>query len=347
MVDHSFREKIQKEAQEKYLELPKSILNLAPRSGKTKISCDIAKTLNITNILIVAPRKEIFDVWKQEFIKWDLNINVEFSTTRSIKNIEVSKRGLVVFDEINEYSLNELEALTPLLIINDYVLALSGTITKKTEETIYKILNLKISYKYTIEQGVKDGILADYEIFIHKVNLTSEEQKKYNSYIYLQKKARLSKKPTYFWDLKIITLLQSSKSKLLKTQEIIEQNKSKRLIAFSGTTDIADSLSIPSYHSKNAESQLLQDFCNGDILHLSSVNLIKSGITIKPIDLCVINYLSGSPEMSAQKICRVLGFEFNKSLSTIHIVCSNTSFETTRLKSALDFFDDNKIKTLL
>ena len=74
--------------------------------------------------------------------------------------------------------------------------------------------------------------------------------------------------------------------------------------------------------------------------------MMQSGITILPISLGIINYMSGNPEDSAQKICRFLGIEYDNlnKKAEIHIICSNTDFEKKRIETALMFFDENKIK---
>jgi hypothetical protein len=59
----------------------------------------------------------------------------------------------------------------------------------------------------------------------------------------------------------------------------------------------------------------------------------------------VINYTSGNPEDTAQKICRFLGFEYDNpdKKAEIHLISSTENFEKSRLKTALLFFDESKI----
>ena len=118
------------------------------------------------------------------------------------------------------------------------------------------------------------------------------------------------------------------------------------MLVFCGTTKIADSLDIPVYHSKAKEKKILQDFCEGEGLNLATIKMAQSGLTIKPINRGVVNYTSGNPEDTAQKICRFLGIEYNNldKKAEIDIICSNTAFEKERLKTGLSFFDENKIK---
>ena len=119
-------------------------------------------------------------------------------------------------------------------------------------------------------------------------------------------------------------------------------------MVFCGVTQVADSLGIPVYHSKAREKDLFLDFCvgGGNVNQLATIKMMQAGITINPINKGIINYMSGNPEDSAQKICRFLGLEYNNpdKKAEIHIVSSNEDFEISRLKTGLAFFDQSKIK---
>ena len=98
-------------------------------------------------------------------------------------------------------------------------------------------------------------------------------------------------------------------------------------------------------YSEFSEKEIFNSFCNGEGNHLATIKMMQSGITILPISLGIINYMSGNPEDSAQKICRFLGIEYDNlnKKAEIHIRCSKTDFEKKRIETALMFFDENKI----
>jgi superfamily II DNA or RNA helicase len=219
---------------------------------------------------------------------------------------------------------------------------------------------MSVCFHYSIEKAVKEGILADYQISIHLVDLDDKsayiktskgmvtEKKRYNQFVWLTNKLSVEGKSTFFIDLKIISLLQNSLAKKNKTLQILKKSKNERVLIFCGTTDTADSLEIPTYHSKSKDKELFHSFCNGEGNHLATIKMMQSGITILPISKGVINYLSGNPEDSAQKICRFLNIEYDNlsKKADIQIICSNTSFEKERLRTALMFFDQDKIEYL-
>lgn len=355
------REIRQKEAVEAYLNSKdgKSILYCCPRFGKIKVALDIIKELDITHILITAPRKDIFDGWDKDIYKFNMtHLVVEYCTFTSLKKLKSpAPWQLVIVDEPHELSIPQQKFLKPIVDMFP-TLGLTGTMTNKTRNELYDNLGLDVCYKYSIAQGVEEGILVDYEIFIHKVPLDDKrynyatkskkytEQGYFNLYEYLRKEAKGSNK--YFMELKLIKILQDSISKMEMTRKLISQHKDDRLLVFCGTTKIADSLGVPVYHSKNKEKEIFDNFCNGDIPHLSTIKMMQAGITITPINRGILNYMSGSPEDSAQKICRFLGMEYANTdkKATIHIISSTEEFEEGRLSSGLKFFDPDKIKNL-
>ena len=56
----------------------RGILEVAPRVGKSKIVIDALNTVEKEiNVLITAPRKEIFKSWDQEIKTWNLRDNIK------------------------------------------------------------------------------------------------------------------------------------------------------------------------------------------------------------------------------------------------------------------------------
>lgn len=353
------REKRQQEAVEAYMNSRdgRTIINACPRFGKIKVALDIVEKTGDTHILIIAPRNDIFDGWKKDIVKFGMeDLIVEYCTFTSLKKLKSpAPWGMVIIDEPHELSQQQQKFLKPIVEMFP-TLGLTGTMTQKTRNELYDNLNLDVCYKYSIAQGVEEGILADYNIHIHKVPLDDKrfiyktksksytEQGYFNLYEYLRKETTGSNK--YFMDLKLIKIIQDSISKMEYTRKLISDYNDERLLVFCGTTEISDKLGIPVYHSKNKEKEIFDDFCGGKIPHLATIKMMQAGITITPINKGILNYMSGSPEDSAQKICRFLGMEYGNpdKKAEIHIISSEEEFELNRLKSGLNFFDKEKIK---
>lgn len=349
------REERQKEAVQAFLDHSdkRSIINACPRFGKIKVAIDIINTIKPKNTLILTPRTDIQQGWLDDFGKFGRTGNIEFQTFMSIKKIKDTFDFLII-DEPHELSINQQNALKPW--VKKYMtLGLTGTMTQRTRTELYENLNLDVCYKYTIDEGVKEGILADYRISVHKVALESKtlfyqtsNGKKYTEkdYFDLYQYIRKTAKQKHFIDMKLINIIQNSSAKRLKTVELLDKFSEDRVLVFCGTTFIADNLGIPVYHSKVKERALFNDFCKGKGDKLATIKMMQAGITVSPIHRGIINYMSGNPEDSAQKICRFLGLEYDNpdKIADIHIVTTDELFEEIRLKTGLLFFDQTKIK---
>lgn len=340
------RELRQEEAKQAYLcSDGRSIINACPRFGKIKVAIDILKQRGINNPMIIAPRKDIEKGWKDDFAKFYPSGVYEFRTFASIKKILPFSHRLVILDEPHELSLQQQADLAKVTKGKD-ILGLTGTMTDKTREELYDSLDLDTCYKYDINQGVGDGILADYTLTIHIVDLGIGERVKFGKMKYAASKA--SPLSRHFINLKMINLIQNSRSKAAKTVQLIQKYNTDRLLIFCGVTAVADNLGVPVYHSKAREKEVFLDFCvggSGGTNHLATIKMMQAGVTIKPINKGIINYMSGNPEDSAQKICRFLGFEYDNpdKKASIHIISSDTDFELQRMKTGLKFFDQSKI----
>ena len=350
----NIRDSLQKKAVSLYHD--KCIYYLSPRFGKIKTTFLLCEKNGWNNIRVIAPRKDIFVGWEADAVKFNFKGNIGFYTSSIISKMPFENIDLIIVDEIHEFSVEQLKSLKKLIGTNKSI-ALTGTMTNKTLSDIQTILGMKVCFKYTIEEAVEDGVLADYRLYIHEVELDDvsryivtkkgsiTEKKRFQQLTWLKDKLAKEGKNTFFLDLKIINLLQNSLAKRNKTISLLKEYDEERILVFCGTTETADKLGIPVYHSKSGEKELFDAFCNGEGKHLATIKMMQAGITIKPINKGICNYLSGSPEDSAQKLCRFLGMEYDNpnKQSEIHIISSNTTFEKERLKSALMWFDESKI----
>lgn len=355
------REKRQSEAVQAYLDSEgKSLIAACPRFGKCRVGIKILEKLESRKVLLAAPRTEIHDSWKKEFLELGYkNDQIIFTTFKSFHKYENEIFDFVICDEPQEFSSKNFQSLKNICKNNDRVLCLSGTVTKKTLNNLFYNGGITTCYEYSIAQGVKEKILADYTVHIHKVGLDNEvpkylnkkgkmvtEKVRFGNYSYVIDELKDKGESTFFMELKLINILQNSEAKINKAKELLEKFKDQRCLVFCGLTEKADELGIPVYHSKSKEKQLFEDFCEGRGNHMACVKLIQSGVTVRPISHGIMNYLSGAPEDSAQKICRFLGFEYDnpEKKAEIHIICTTEPFEEERLTTALSFFDPKKIK---
>lgn len=286
--------------------------------------------------MIVVPRNDIISSWEKEKELLGVDVEMVFSTYRSLNKHK--NYPLEVYDEIHEASDNNLEEISGR---EGDCIGLTGTMTRGTENNILEKTGIYVCSEYSISEGVEDGVICDYEIRIHKVSLIGTEKLQFKSLMYRMEKAT----GTYqnLLKLQAIGILQKSNSKIQYTKKLIEEYKEERLLIFCGQTIVADSLGIPVYHSKKKERKIFDDFCEGIGKHLACVKLLQAGITIKPINRAIINYTSGASEDCAQKICRLLGKEMYEKKAYIEFLSVDEEFDQQRVKTALQFFDKNKI----
>jgi superfamily II DNA or RNA helicase len=329
------------------------IANCAPRFGKVKVGLEWIKRNNFNKVLLIYPRTDILEGWKKDAEKFGYPINFTgMSFTMFAKEQNKGQWDALIIDEIHEMSVNKQKEVVKWK--NIPIIGLSGTITRKTEDELYNNAQLDIKYKYSIEQGVNEGILCDYKIYIHKVPLDNLKkiwgkrkvtEKLYFNQIYNQ----YQKTNEPFLYLKLLSVLQKSNAKLQYTKKLIEKYKNERLLVFCGVTEIADQLGIAVYHSKKAEKLIFDNFClDGGVNHLATIKMMQAGVTIKPINKGIINYTSGNPEDCAQKICRFLGWEYDNEnkKAELHIISADESFELSKIQTALNFFNKEKVEIL-
>jgi len=355
------REERQEEAVKAYLNSDRrTIINACPRFGKIRVAIEIMKRMNIDHVWILAPRNDIFKGWDDDFEKFGYRPTIVGETTfTSIKKIDTKLRPeFIIIDEPHEMSINQQVALAEKLgDISYLILGLTGTLTNKTKNELYDNLNLDTCYTYPISQGVEEGILVDYQMFIHQVPLDTSfkewgvkkrytEKKWFDLADYLKGESD-NPKTKHMMNLRMINTIQNSMAKAMKTIDLLSEFTGERVLVFCGVTEVADNLGIPVYHSKAREKDIFLDFCvgAGTVNQLATIKMMQAGITITPINKGIINYMSGNPEDSAQKICRFLGLEYSNpgKKAEIHIVSTNEDFELSRLRTGLVFFDPAKI----
>lgn len=355
----TLRDKRQLQFAEIWLESDrKKILNLCPRFGKIRTSINILKALKPKSILICYPDKKIEQSWKEDFetLGFDDSI-VTYTTHLSIKKYVDQKFDIVIIDEIHLLSEAQIEACKELFELNDQILGLTGTLSSWTEKTLEEELDLHVIATYPIEKAIEEGVIVDYEIHVIKVPLDDvtmqdfkgkkkTEKKQFNSISWVIEKLQNEGRDTMFLRLARMRIIQSSLAKVKATKALLNKHKDERVLVFCGVTKIADSLGIPSYHSKSGEKEVFQKFAEGEGNHLAVVKIGNTGITYKPLNKVIINYFDSNAENLAQKINRCMAMEYNTpdKKAHIYIISSNEPVELKWLNKALEFFDKDKIK---
>ena len=354
----TIRDKRQKEFADVWLKEKHGILNLCPRFGKIYTSINILKQLKPKSILIAYPDNKIKDSWQSDFEDRGYDdSNVTYSTHLSLKKLVDNEYDIIIIDEIHLLSEAQIEVCKDLFSNNACILGLTGTLASDTERTLEEELDLHVIATYPIEKAIEEGVIVDYEINVIRVPLDNSvyndykgklktEKKHYDGLSWVINKLQNSGTDTMFMRLARMRLIQSSLAKTNATKRLLAAHKDERVLVFCGTTAVADSLGIPSYHNKSKEKEIFEDFAEGKGNHLAVVKIGNTGVTYKPLDRVIINYFDSNAENLAQKINRCMAMEYNTpdKKAHIYIVSSNEPVELKWLQKALEFFDKNKIK---
>ena len=324
-------------------------------TGKTRLSLRVAIAKEYKNILIAVPKNANKDSWRNEIQNYrpEMLKYIYFTTYRSLPKQEVNYDFLILdeFHRITEKHLEYLKKYT------GDILGLTGTPPVDTNSIKYKIMQkyYPICFKYSIIDAVNDGVINNYKIIVHKINLsekqTLKKKGKYGAYYTSESKdyASLTNKlnNAYGLEKRKIAIIRMSAMKKYNSKELYASrlfiSQEDKTICFANTTEQADKLCEHSYHSKNKNSNKnLQDFKDGKIKKLSCVNQLSEGVNIPNLKVGIILHSYSSNVQSAQRIARMFRLNPNK-IAKIHILCYKNTIDEEWVNKALTNFDQSKI----
>lgn len=352
---------LQKEFVEKGLEFYKSYdrgyYNLAMRFGKCKTTLNLLSRLfkYDATILIAYPDNKLKETWQNECELWGYdNSNITYVNFSSLKKYTQYEFDMFVIDEFHSCSENERDYAHDIMNNCTYTLGLSGTVSSETDGN----WNMEQIASYTTEQGIEDGILADYQISVHLVELDDliktadkkgklkSEKQKYSGYTWVIENLKRQNSPYMHLALARNRLSQSSIGKTNHLKKLLEQLQDKRVIVFTGLSKVADSLGIPSYHSKSKNDDAFTGFQSGEHNHLALAAMGKVGVTYNSLDSVILLNFTYNAEESSQILNRAIKLDYNGKIADLHILCLNEAPELKKIKESLSMLDEKKITYL-
>lgn len=335
------------------------ILNISPRVGKSKIIIDAIKNVK-SDIVISAPYVSIMKSWSEEFNKWGLKNAPKVICSRSMKTIK-KNLDLLVIDEIQTLSSNQIKIIkekSPKVIVG-----LTGTLSADTENLLYEELGLTCTFNYSIDQAIKDGIVANFNIHLIEVKL--DDKKKYilsgtkkspfystekEHYDFLHKSFEkfkyLSYNDAFYYKLKDMYMIKrfnfiyTCNSKLEAAKSLID--KVDRAIVFSARSEQCDMICEHTYHSKNKKDNNLEKFCNEEIDKLGVLEMVNMGITIPNLKTAIVHQMKSNSEMALQKILRTCNIEDDRT-AEIYITYYKDTVDENWVMKSLEGVDPSRI----
>ena len=330
--------------------------------GKTLIGLKhmAAEYNDFTKFLIVAPKKSIFQTWKDEAVKFKLDHlipQMKFSTYLSMKKQDLDY-DVVYLDECHNLKENHADwlAMHPGKIIG-----LTGTPPKSKYSEHHKMVEMfcPIVCEYLTDDAIDDEILNDYRIVVHYTDLSRA----------LDIPVKKVGKPTWFtsevktytyWSERLangdnaqicrimrMKALQGFRSKEKLVNNILTriQDDAIKTIVFANTKDQADRLCIHRYHTGDVNSEkAFEAFKKGKINTLSCVQQLSEGINIPGLKESIImhSYGSSSPKFH-QRLGRTLRLNPNE-VCTVHVLCYRNTVDEDWVRDSLKGLDQTKIK---
>lgn len=339
-------------------------VEIATGGGKTLLALKhmVKQYTSSSSFLIVAPRVSIFKEWTKEIIKSELDFLLEhitFSTYMSLSK-QSYDYDWVYLDECHSLKYSHAVWLDSYQNSLGKVLGLTGTFPTTSTSEKFQMCHTycKKIYSYTVDEGVDHGILNNYKIFIHLLQLSTKvnvikktktgkswktsELKDYHGLTKAMENAPSMKAKQ---QLAIIRMkaMQDYPTKMEYTKSILKDIPYK-VIVFANTKEQADRLCKHSYHSSNKNSEYnLKLFAEDSIKELSCVDQLSEGKTIPNLKSGVIMHSYSNERKAAQKIGRFLRLNPNDK-AIIHILCYENSIDLVWVRNALKNYDQSKIK---
>ncbi len=331
--------------------------NLAMRFGKCKTTIDLLFRMfeYDCTILIAYPDNKLKETWHDECRLWGYdNPNITYVNFSSLKKYTDCGFDFFVIDEFHSASENEIDIAHQIMDNCNYTLGLSGTVSDDTKGQ----WDLEEIASYTTEQGIQDGILADYKITVHMVELDNTvktkdkkgvlktEKAKYNAYNWVIEKMKSEGKNFMFLALARNRLSLTSLGKMNHVKKLLSHLSDKRVLVFTGQTESADNLGIPSYHSKSKDESAYLGFQNKQHNHLALAAMGKVGVTYKDLDSVILLNFTYNAEESSQILNRAIKLDYHGKVADLHIICLNEAAEKKKIKESLSMLDQTKINYL-
>jgi len=352
------KDQVQEEAIKATEGRQRSSVALGTGVGKTLVGLTHMElnTTPLMRCLVVAPKKAIFQSWKDDAVKFgkeNLLGRITFTTYLSLNKHNPNDYDAVYLDEMHSL-LDSHRGF--LQLYKGKILGLTGTPPKRDYSEKGKLVQefCPVVFTFKADDAVENGILNDYQIVVHQLKLTDRkvyEAKMFNkpyltsetaNYNYWSRRLDVGGGNMHMVRVMRMKAMMEYPSKELYTKKLMESIDSK-CIVFANTQVQADRLCKHSYHSGNSDSEdNLKKFKSGEIMKLSTVMQLNEGVNIPNLKQGIIMHAYGNERKAAQRIGRLLRLNPDDK-AIVHILCYMDTVDEKWVKEALDGFDQTKI----
>jgi superfamily II DNA or RNA helicase len=352
------REEIQAEALKATEGKHKCSIVLGTGVGKTLVGLKHIEqnTTRLMKVLIIAPKKSIFQSWKDDAIKFkkvELLNRMVFTTYLSLNKHNPGDYDAIYLDEAHSL-LDSHRGF--LQFFKGKILGLTGTPPKYRDSEKGKLVQefCPVVYTFKADDAIENGILNDYQIIVHELELGTAKNysvdmktKSFNTseqlnYNYWSNRIDIGSGPAHILRVMRMKAMMEYPSKE-KYTKILMNSINNKCIVFANTQDQADKLCNYSYHSNNPKSEEnLEMFKTGTIDKLSTVMQLNEGVNIANLKQGIIMHAYGNERKASQRIGRLLRLNPDDK-AIVHILCYMGTVDEKWCKEALEGFDQSKI----
>jgi len=352
------KDEVQLEALESTKGKQKCSVVLGTGVGKTLVGLTHIEqnTTGLMKVLIVAPKRAIFQSWKDDAVKFgkeNLLGRMVFTTYLSLNKHNPNDYDAVYLDEVHSL-LDSHRGF--LQLYKGKILGLTGTPPKRGYSEKGKLVNefCPVVYTFKADDAVENGILNDYQIIVHKLSLNeckgyvatmrdkSFVTSEYENYVYWSRRIDIGSGNMHMLRVMRMKSMMEYPTKEKYTKKLMESISTK-CIVFANTQAQADRLCSHSYHSGNKDSEEnLLLFKDGEITKLSTVLQLNEGVNIPNLKQGIIMHAYGNERKASQRIGRLLRLNPDDK-SIVHILCYMGTIDEKWVTEALEGFDQTKV----
>lgn len=369
----NIRTQVQNKLTQVIFTLKDTLLHVSIRLGKTKIALDAIESGD--KVLWLYPSNAMMSGYQEDLIKFPpKSMDITFMNISSIKKIKNTYWDYIICDEPQKMK-SKIQLTTLKTLTYRKRIGLSGTMNAKTLKLLQEELKWTVGATYSLEDGIRDGIVKDYKVYIYFSNLCNNiksievkkfgkltkvtESEAYDSYCKTMDyfKAKQSQavldgdwnaaKQAKFGIIKYMglrtNLLYNSTCLLNAAEELVYQFRNQKALIYALRTDVADTLSSKTFHSKNKDEDSLEWFRTSEEGHLGVVDCVTTGITIKNLNTTIFHSYNSNTETFHQKLGRALLYEHIGECANVHVCTLKDTQNEKWIESATSSLELDKI----
>ena len=286
---------------------------------------------------------------------------ITFTTYRSLsKTLEQGQYHKLYLDECHALKDSHEPGLKAHAGRKNSILGLTGTPPAQPDSEKGRLVATycPILVDYTTDEAVLAGLLNDYRLVVHRLQLSPVRG--YLLTLPSGNQFTTSERDNYqYWSTRLANAAQDKLPietlRLLRMQAMMHYPTKGRYMAhlasqftekvllFTCNQQQAEEQAEHTYHSKNKDSQVnLVKFNTGEIQHLACVAQLSEGINIPHLRVGIIWHAFGNERKAAQRIGRLLRLNPEET-ATVHLLMYQDTVDEQWVTQALAAFDPAKI----